>query len=67
MVAVDPRWRPTWLLRLGRSGRERIRIGGVFIAPAARITTLHSISSVWPFGWREGLSPSLSMWLAVTT
>jgi hypothetical protein len=49
------------LLSDGRSGRERIRIGGVFIAPAARISTLHSISSVWPFGWRLGFSPSLSM------
>jgi hypothetical protein len=50
----------------GSSPRERISIGGVPIAPAARIRTLHSISSL-PRGWREGLGPSLSISDAVTT
>ncbi len=45
---LTPRWRPRCGETPGRLPfwRERIRIGGVPIAPAARISTLHSISSI---------------------
>ena len=59
---------PTWFESDGRFGCERISRGGLPIAPAERISTLHSISSLCPvFGWRVGLSPSLSITEAVTT
>src|SRR4051812_4922486 len=55
-----PRWRPRWLDSPGRSLAERMRIGGVPIAPQARIRTLHSNWTL-PFDCRLGLGPSLSI------
>src|SRR2546423_15375183 len=49
---------PTWSDREGRLVLERISSGGLPMAPADRIRTLHSISSLWPgLGWRGRVLP----------
>ena len=63
---LTPRCLPTCVERLGRPARERISSGGVPIAPAARISTLHSTWNSVPLGWRVGSAPSLSICDAVT-
>ena len=61
-----PRFLPSWLDSDGRFCWERMRIGGLPIAPADITSTLHSICSDWPFGIRVGFGPSLSITSALT-
>ena len=64
---LTPRCLPTWPDTLGSVARERISSGVDPIAPAARISTLHSICVIRPVGARVGSALSLSISETFTT